>query len=142
MQLNLQQASKKHAILKLMQLKGVTMENRRHYTRILFSTPAHLTNNTHSYPCQLLDISLNGALVSRNDDFDFAKNSNAILAFKLPQSDIIIAMTVTICHIEQQHIGLKCTHIDIDSITHLKRLIELNLADDDLLHRELECLIH
>ncbi|MGO2131231.1 MAG: PilZ domain-containing protein [Pseudoalteromonas prydzensis] len=118
------------------------MKNRRHYTRILFSTPAHLTNNTHSYPCQLLDISLNGALVSRNNEFNFAKNSSAILAFKLPQSDIIIAMTVTICHIEQQHIGLKCTHIDIDSITHLKRLIELNLADDDLLHRELESLIH
>lgn len=118
------------------------MENRRHYTRILFSTPAHLTNNTHSYPCQLLDISLNGALVSRDDEFDFAINSTAILAFKLPQSDIIIAMTVTICHIKQQHVGLKCTHIDIDSITHLKRLIELNLADDELLHRELESLIY
>lgn len=118
------------------------MKNRRHFTRILFSTPAHLTNNKDSYTCQLLDISLNGALVSRSDVFNFEKDSDAILAFKLPQSDVIIAMSVTICHIEQNHIGLKCTHIDIDSITHLKRLIELNLADDELLHRELECLIH
>ncbi len=36
----------------------------------------------------------------------------------------------------------RCEHIDIDSITHLKRLIELNLGDEALLHRELAHLIH
>jgi len=49
---------------------------------------------------------------------------------------------VVIRHIEENHIGLKCHSIDIDSITHLKRLVELNLADETLLHRELETLIH
>ena len=47
-----------------------------------------------------------------------------------------------VSHIKANHIGLKCHYIDIDSITHLKRLIELNLADDELLHRELAMLIH
>ncbi|OZT82227.1 pilus assembly protein PilZ, partial [Vibrio sp. 03_296] len=39
---------------------------------------------------------------------------------------------------DQQTIRLKITHIDIDSISHLKRLVELNVGDDTLLHREIE----
>ncbi len=68
--------------------------------------------------------------------------NDAILRFILPDSEIEIKMETTICHIEANHIGLKCKHIDIDSISYLKRLIELNLADDELLHRELAMLIH
>ncbi|MBE0387026.1 hypothetical protein PLUTE_a2068 [Pseudoalteromonas luteoviolacea DSM 6061] len=47
-------------------------------------------------------------------------------------------MEVEIRHIEEAHLGLHCAQIDLDSVTHLKRLIELNIGDDDILHRELE----
>ncbi len=30
------------------------------------------------------------------------------------------------------------SHIDIESIAHLRRLVELNVGDDSLLHRDLE----
>lgn len=118
------------------------MKNRRQFSRVLFSTAAQLDLADNQYPCKLLDISLHGALITRCDAFTANKNATGHLCFTLPQSDIEIKMAVTLCHIEQHHIGLKCTHIDIDSITHLKRLIELNLADDALLHRELAMLIH
>ena len=39
--------------------------------------------------------------------------------------------------LKDHHLGLFCHHIDIDSITHLRRLIELNLGDETLLQREL-----
>jgi hypothetical protein len=32
---------------------------------------------------------------------------------------------------------LKCNFIDVDSISHLKRMVELNLGDASLLNREL-----
>ncbi|MEM5509424.1 PilZ domain-containing protein [Pseudoalteromonas sp. AS71] len=118
------------------------MQNRRQFSRVLFSTTALLCFDDHKYPCKLLDVSLHGALITNCDAFIGNQNSQAALRFSLPQSDIEIKMEVVICHIEADHIGLKCHYIDIDSITYLKRLIELNLADDELLHRELAMLIH
>ena len=62
----------------------------------------------------------------------------------LPQSapliDASIRMDVTVAHVEDQHIGFRCEHIDLDSITHLRRLVELNVGDIDILNRELSAL--
>lgn len=118
------------------------MDNRRQYTRVLFSTPATLLVNEQHQACELLDVSLNGVLISHPNGIKADKHQSAELNFTLPGSNINIMMAVEISHIEPLHIGLHCTHIDIDSITHLKRLVELNLGNDALLHRELAMLIH
>ncbi|KTF15996.1 PilZ domain-containing protein [Pseudoalteromonas sp. H105] len=118
------------------------MDNRRQYTRVLFSTPATLLINKQIHSCELLDVSLNGVLVTHPNKLNADKHQSAQLSFTLPDSSINITMAVEISHIEQLHIGLHCTHIDIDSISHLKRLVELNLGDDSLLHREVAMLIH
>jgi len=39
-------------------------------------------------------------------------------------------------------LGLSCREIDLDSITHLRRLVALNLGDEALLDRELGLLAH
>ena len=51
-------------------------------------------------------------------------------------------MQTAVAHIDANSVGFICEHIDLDSISHLKRLVELNLGDEDLLHRELHALIH
>ncbi|VAX04921.1 hypothetical protein MNBD_GAMMA20-584, partial [hydrothermal vent metagenome] len=43
-------------------------------------------------------------------------------------------------HSENDHIGFRCEHIDLESISHLRRLVELNLGDAKLLDRELSAL--
>ena len=50
-------------------------------------------------------------------------------------------MNVKVAHVEGRYAGLVCEGIDIDSVTHLRRLVELNLGDPDLLDRELSSLI-
>lgn len=42
-------------------------------------------------------------------------------------------MQATVMHVEGRNIGLRCDEIDIDSITTLRRVIELNAADPVLL---------
>jgi hypothetical protein len=37
-------------------------------------------------------------------------------------------------------LGFVCRHIDLESISHLRRLVELNLGDESLLERELAAL--
>ena len=46
-------------------------------------------------------------------------------------------MEVSVAHIEESRIGFYCQHIDIDSISHLHRLVELNLGNEKLLEREM-----
>ncbi|MBC7183294.1 MAG: PilZ domain-containing protein, partial [Marinobacter sp.] len=52
-----------------------------------------------------------------------------------------IVMAVELRHIEPHRLGFKCQYIDLDSATHLKRLVELNLGDQALLEREFAHLI-
>ena len=51
-------------------------------------------------------------------------------------------MLGTVVHIDSQHIGLRCDSIDLDSITHLRRLVELNSGDPSMLEREISALVN
>ena len=46
-------------------------------------------------------------------------------------------MSIAVVHQEGHEIGVQCNGIDIDSVSLLRRLIELNLGNDEQLHREL-----
>jgi hypothetical protein len=48
-----------------------------------------------------------------------------------------IAMSAEVAHIESHCVGLLCRSIDLDSVTHLRRLIELQLGAPSLLERDL-----
>lgn len=62
---------------------------------------------------------------------------SASLCFTLPESDIEISIDTELVHQKNAQLGLKCNFIDVDSISHLKRMVELNLGDASLLNREL-----
>jgi hypothetical protein len=53
-------------------------------------------------------------------------------------ADAQITMQGRIAHMENQRVGLAWEHIDLDSFTHLKRLLQLNLENEAQLLRELE----
>ncbi|MDO6444435.1 PilZ domain-containing protein [Colwellia sp. 1_MG-2023] len=113
------------------------MENRRQFTRILFSIDAQLEVEEQTYTVNIHDISLNGALVTAPKNAEQIKNKLGLLTFQLADSEMPVAMHVAIVHVKQDEIGLQCNAIDIDSVTHLRRLVELNLGDDSQLNKEL-----
>ena len=109
----------------------------RHHSRISFDAHAYLRSDTTVWQTQLIDIALKGALIARPADWQGAKGDSYLLELLLDDEQTVIRMTVTVMHAQAQRIGLRCDHIDIDSVTHLRRLIELNLGDPELLEREL-----
>ena len=113
------------------------MENRRHFTRILFSIKATLEVEEETYPVSIHDISLNGALVSSPDCSHSLQGKLGILSFLLSDNESEVVMHIAIVHQEDEEIGLRCNAIDIDSISHLRRLVELNLGDESQLNKEL-----
>ena len=118
-------------------------DNRRAFHRIFFEAPVAITGEDHSHTARLIDISLNGALVRINDNWKPEQGQTVMLKIALsgnPES--IITMEATISHIRDNCVGVKREHIDVDSIGHLRRLVELNLGDSEMLHRELEHLVN
>lgn len=109
----------------------------RHFTRfhIEGSTLIHYQNS--EYQSELIDISLKGALFKSPDTIAMDLNSPCTVSITLIGSEIVIAMAGKVIHHDAGNTGIICEHIDLDSITHLKRLIELNLGDESLLEREL-----
>ena len=118
------------------------MKERRHFTRILFSTQVQLFSKDLVWTASLIDLSFKGALITKPDNWLAGQATELKMTFQLPQSDITIVMDTQVVHEEAEQLGLKCLQIDIESVTHLKRLIELNLGNDSLLHREFEHLAH
>lgn len=115
-------------------------QDKRQFTRITFDSPVYLSNKTVTWETELLDISLNGVLVDKPANWNATVGDQFKLTLDLNQSDIEIRMEVEVAHMEQNHIGFHCKHIDLDSITHLRRLVELNIGNTEILDRELSAL--
>lgn len=113
-------------------------EERRHFTRINFDAQVRLIGVDGSWRGQLLDISLKGALVAVPSALTAEHGDSLMLEFALDDAgENVVRMETVIAHREQSHLGLRCEHIDLNSVSHLRRLVELNLGDAGLLDREL-----
>jgi hypothetical protein len=110
---------------------------KRHFQRFPLQARAEIRSADTSHHSELLDVSLKGALLSRPAQWRAEPDSEHQLIFSLPNSDVLISMKARVAHTAEDHIGFQCTNIDIDSMSELRRLVELNLGDHDLLEREL-----
>lgn len=118
-------------------------DDRRYFSRIPFAADAHVvTAEGDMYlNCRVIDVSLNGLLMQRPLDWTASLGDRVMIDLLLDEAQIVIKMQAEVAHMDSASIGFHCQLIDLDSITHLKRLVELNLADEGLLHRELSALI-
>lgn len=112
------------------------MDNRR-FSRVIFSGPVQLKNADAVYSGQLKDLSLKGALLQLEAASELEAGQHFQLQFQLNESAVDLFMDVTVAHLNGTSVGVRCLTIDIDSASHLRRLLELNLGDADLLSREL-----
>lgn len=115
--------------------------NRRQFARIAFHAPAELTTGQGQDDVTILDLSLKGALIRLPVGAKARVGENCSLRVRLGEPESSIRMQGTLAHIEGLYAGLTCRNIDLDSVTHLRRLVELNLGDPALLERELGALV-
>lgn len=110
---------------------------RRHFVRVGFDAPALLTTATDAFSVHVLDLSLKGALLVAPAQADLEAGMLCQLTIPLAETGNHIAMSTEIAHVEGLHAGVLCRGIDLDSVTHLRRLIELQLGNPELLERDL-----
>lgn len=118
----------------------VQEENRRQFWRAHFHSPVQLTLDAQPAEAALCDISLKGALVEVPTGWPGGNGARCQLRLALA-ADATINMSATVAHVAGRRIGLHCDAIDVDSVTHLRRLVALNAGDPALLDRELTALL-
>ena len=117
-------------------MSSIENNDNRRYQRIFYKAEATLSCDERTWPCEITDLSLKGCLLCL--EFPWEENLEKIYTLTLhlsEQSNIKMALTAT--HVVGNNVSFKCEHIDIDSISELRRLIELNLGDSKLLERDL-----
>jgi hypothetical protein len=121
------------------------MSERRKYSRVNFQGHCSLVldnvSKQRDFDASLIDISFKGALVSIATTEVELINEALHLHLKLEGSDITLLLNGIVSHQHEHFIGINFTTIDIDSMTHLKRIIEFNIGSDEDMHREFDQLI-
>ncbi|MDO9162317.1 MAG: PilZ domain-containing protein, partial [Methylococcaceae bacterium] len=100
---------------------------------------ATLSFDNKTWLCEIIDLSLKGCLLKF--DFNWKEDLEKTYTLSLQLSEHqLIQMQVSTAHVIGNTAGFKCDHIDLDSISELRRLVELNLGDSSLLERDLQAL--
>ena len=114
---------------------------KRLFTRVPFEARVELDIFPDKHDCSLADISLKGALVERALPWNVAIGTPCSLSVELAADGTAIRMKGAVAHVEQGRLGMRCSDIDLESMTNLRRLLELNLGDEEILNREIHAMV-
>jgi len=112
---------------------------RRRFQRVAFDAPTVIAQGERQWSAALHDISLKGLLIGTPRDWNGDPDQPFEALIELG-NEALVKMEVMLTRTQPQSLGFVCRHIDLESISHLRRLIELNLGDEQLLERELAAL--
>ena len=114
----------------------MTTNERRHYHRIPFLAEIIVSKDEQQWNAELIDISLKGLLI-KAPETDKSSLNDVYDVTLILSKDATIKMQAEISHINDGYWGMQWTNIEIECFTHLRRLLELNSQDPEVVHREL-----
>ncbi|MGI3037999.1 PilZ domain-containing protein [Vibrio diabolicus] len=114
------------------------MAERRRFSRILHQALAKVEQRDLAIEARIQDLSLHGLLMKVEETEALDPALPVHVTFSFDQSEQVITLKAQIVDVSKCEIRLKIIKIDIESISQLKRFIELNVGNNDLLNRELE----
>lgn len=116
--------------------------DRRQFARVAFDAPARIATREERLDATVVDLSFKGALVRLQAGARRpALGTRCWISVSLHGLDEQITLDCEVAHVSGAELGLLCRGLDIDSMTHLRKLIELQLGDPALLDRELHALV-
>ena len=108
----------------------------RRYQRVPFQAETVVRGPKDHWNCTLLNIALRGVLL-QSKDMVLDPGTRCQITITLPASAIDLQFDAELVHHEEQCFGFKFTQVDLQSLTHLRKLIELNTGDADSVRDEL-----
>ena len=114
------------------------MDERRYFQRISFQAVSRVTVRGKAVQGTLMDISMKGALVGLSEDSMPELGDKVTLDMHLTSSEVTLHFKAEVVHIAKGEAGLFFTQVDVDTLTHLRRLLELNTGDEGRVAEELQ----
>jgi|GEM_PF-3284300 len=115
------------------------MEVKRRFTRVECKMKALVQlDNVMIVEANILNISLKGAFFELSDYRLFQVGDKWQLKFILPNSDIRLQFKTEVVHSQKKLVGVKFVYIDIDTMIHLRSLIEGRTSNPVQVEREIE----
>ena len=111
--------------------------NKRRFSRIAFDTEVHLVSAERTWVSHLVDVSLKGMLITIPKNWNGQVGDHYLAELMMGDKETVIRMEVAVTHVTKKNAGFHCELIDLDSISHLRRLVELNIGETEILNREL-----
>ena len=105
------------------------MPDARHYHRIPFHANADLLIDGSVHPCELIDIALRGALLKTNRPLTPVPEQPVVIKITLADSTLILTFGAVLIHQQDDLYGFEFASEDVETLAHLRRLLELNFGD-------------
>lgn len=118
------------------------IKDQRHFIRVNFAHDVRILTEHSSFKTEVLDISLHGALISEPEQWhEQTQELELCMHLGEPNSGYDLRIKSRVRHCHDGFIGIEFLKMDIESASQLRRLLELNLGDEQLLMRQLEQLL-
>lgn len=111
--------------------------NNRHFRRIPFEAEVSLSVDQEDWTGQLLDVALKGAMVGTKEPLSLDLGAKCNLCISLPGTPISLNFQAELIHREECCYGFKFLSENLETLTHLRKLIELNTGDAETTRSEL-----
>lgn len=112
-------------------------QERRRFDRIATDKPLLVMDGGSAHRGYVRDVSLRGILFSLADSWRPQPGEHLRVRIELDGELCCIDAEGEVAHVEADQVGLHCLSVDLESAGKLRRMVELNLADPDLLERNL-----
>lgn len=115
--------------------------NRRRFSRVDFVTEASLEVKGNRYPARLLNLSLQGCLLEVLELSGQTTGLKGVIYFTLSGSEITLCFKGLLAHRSGECLGYCFEQIDLESMIHLRALLEHNLGNSAQVEREVSLMI-
>ena len=95
------------------------MTEKRNFKRVPIATDAEILCNNKKYSGELLDISLNGALLQGKGHIQLEMGNRCDLTIHLLETEIVLNFEADLVHIEENKLGFKFISEDAWLFLHL-----------------------
>ena len=113
------------------------MIEKRKFQRVPFATEAEINCKEEKFSGELLDISLQGALIHGKGTNPLKEGDICELLFHLADSEITMQFDVELVHREENKFNFKFIGKDTETMIHLRRLLELNIGSSEVIDKEI-----
>ncbi len=111
--------------------------HKRHFRRVPFEAQVTIGSGGNTRTCELIDLAMKGALVASENPLPYVPGDRCSLCITLQGGPVSLDFEAQLVHREDDHYGFKFIGEDLATLTHLRKLIELNTGDAEATRSEL-----